>query len=243
MQTDPAAYDDFAWIYDRHWGRDTVRGLATLDRLVLDDHPPPARVLDLCCGTGQLDEALHARGYTVTGMDGSPSMLYHARRNAPECTFFQADARDFAVPQPHDLALCLYDSLNHLLEADDLRRAFRCVRAALRRGAPFLFDLNMDEGFRARWRGSFGLVEDDNACIARSSYDASAAAAEFHATIFRLRDGWQRSDVVLHQRCHPVDDVLAALADAGFRDVRVIDAQRDLGIARQVGRSYFLAIA
>ncbi|HLM66022.1 MAG TPA: class I SAM-dependent methyltransferase, partial [Longimicrobium sp.] len=152
MQTQPAAYDDLAWIYDRHWGRDTERALGTIGRLALDGRPPPARVLDLCCGTGQLDRALHERGYTVTGVDGSPEMIRHARRNAPECEFVVADVRDFSLPCAYDVALCMYDSLNHLMELGDLRRAFGAVRRALRPGAPFLFDLNLAEGYRARWR-------------------------------------------------------------------------------------------
>jgi SAM-dependent methyltransferase len=243
MQTDPAAYDDFAWIYDRHWGRDTERGMETIGRLVLDGRPPPARVLDLCCGTGGLDRALHARGYAVTGVDGSQEMIAHARRNAPDCAFIVADARDFTVPGTYDVALCMYDSLNHLLQPDDLRRAFRAVRRALRPGAPFLFDLNMAEGFRARWRGSFGVVEDDYAFVVRSGYDEPAASAELLATIFRRRDGWERTDVALHQRCYSADEVAGALAAEGFTGIRIIDALNDLGIAKQVGRSYFLATA
>ena len=243
MQTHPAAYDDFAWIYDRHWGRDTVRDLGTIGRVVLDDRPPPARVLDLCCGTGQLDRALHERGYAVTGVDGSPEMIAHARRNAPQCEFIVADARDFSVPGRYDVALSMYDSLNHLMELDDLRRAFGSVRRALNPGAPFLFDLNMAEGYRARWRGSFGVVEDDCAAIVRSGYDEASATGELLATLFRRGDGWERSDVVLRQRCYSAKDVAGALAAEGFSRTRIIDAARDLGLAKQVGRSYFLASA
>lgn len=243
MTTDPAAYDAFAWVYDRHWGRDTVRGLDTIEHLVLRDVPPPARVLDLCCGTGQLDHALHERGYDMTGVDGSPEMIRYARRNAPGCAFIVADARAFAAPGPFDVALCMYDSLNHLLEPDGLRRAFRVVHAALRPGAPFLFDLNMAEGYRARWRGSFGIVEDDHACIVRSRWDEQDGTAEFAATIFRQEGAWLRHDVVLRQRCHAEDDVRAALAAEGFRDIRVVDGAVDLGLPKQVGRAYFLARA
>jgi SAM-dependent methyltransferase len=241
--TQPAAYDASAWIYDRHWGQDTLRGMDTIDALVLRDVPPPARVLDLCYGTGQLDHALHARGYAVTGVDGSPEMIGYACRNAPGCEFIVADARAFSVPGAFDLALCMYDSLNHLMEPDDLRRAFRAVHGALRPGAPFLFDLNMAEGYRARWRGSFGVVEDDHAGIVRSRWDEADATAEFAATVFRQAPEWVRSDVVLRQRLHPADDVLAALAAEGFSDVLVLDGVRDLGQPKQVGRSYFLARA
>lgn len=244
MKTDPAAYDDFAWIYDRHWGRDTLRSMDTLRTLVLGDHPAPRRVLDLCCGTGQLDHALHQAGYAVTGVDGSAEMIGHARRNAPGCEFIVADARAFSVSEPCDLALCMYDSLNHLMSLDDLRQAFRAVRGALRPGAAFLFDLNMREGYRERWRGSFGFAEDDYAGIFRSAWDEQAETAELRATLFRLRDGgWARSDVTLHQRCYSPDQVADALAAEGFSDLRVLDARTDLRQAKQVGRSYFLCRA
>lgn len=244
MLTNPAAYDDFAWIYDRHWGRDATWMLDAIEPIVLRDVAAPARVLDLCCGTGQMARALHDRGYHVTGVDGSAEMIRYARRNAPDCTFVVADARDFAVPGPFDLALSMYDALNHLLEPDDLRRAFGRVHAALRPGAPFLFDLNLAEGFRARWRGSYGLAEDEYACVVRSRYDEPSASAELAATIFRPGEsGWTRSDVVLHQRCYAEDEVTAALAAEGFSRVRVLDGPRDLGLKQQVGRGFFLALA
>lgn len=38
------------------------------------------RILDAGCGTGPLTEELRARGAIMTGVDGSPAMLEHARR-------------------------------------------------------------------------------------------------------------------------------------------------------------------
>jgi SAM-dependent methyltransferase len=244
MNTGPAAYDDFAWIYDRHWGAHAARTLEIARTLVLRDHPPPRRVLDVCCGTGQMAHLLQQAGYTVTGVDGSPEMIQYARRNAPGCELIVADVRAFTVPVPCDLALCMYDSLNHLMSVDDLRQAFQSVRGALAPGAPFLFDLNLREGYRERWRGSFGFVEDDHACVVRSAWDEPSGTAELRATMFRQRDGgWQRSDVALHQRCHSPDEVAIALAAAGFTRLRVLEGRVDLGLEKQAGRGYFLCHA
>jgi SAM-dependent methyltransferase len=46
--------------------------------------PPPARVLDFGCGSGELGRSLTARGWRVTGVDVSGAMLDAARRAAPE---------------------------------------------------------------------------------------------------------------------------------------------------------------
>ena len=45
---------------------------------------PGDRVLDACCGTGDLAVAARERGGAVTGLDFSPAMLARARRKAPE---------------------------------------------------------------------------------------------------------------------------------------------------------------
>ncbi len=49
-------------------------------RAVAELRPPPARLLDFGCGTGELAAAFAARGYVVTGGDIAESMLAEARR-------------------------------------------------------------------------------------------------------------------------------------------------------------------
>ena len=49
------------------------------------------RVLDACCGTGDLAIAAQKAGGTVTGLDFSPRMLERARRKAPGQTWVEGD--------------------------------------------------------------------------------------------------------------------------------------------------------
>src|SRR3989454_9540692 len=115
-----------------------------LERLVLTRVPQGGRILDLCCGTGQLVGELMRRGYHVMGVDGSEQMLGFARANAPGAEFVHDDVRTMTLPSSHDAAVCLFDSLNHLLRPDEVETAFRNVRAAVTSGAPFLCDFNME---------------------------------------------------------------------------------------------------
>src|SRR5437868_4390317 len=78
-----AQYDRFASIYDRYFGTYARRVVPALERLLLGSLPGKARILDVCCGTGQLATALTERGFIVTGIDGSREMLRLAQRNAP----------------------------------------------------------------------------------------------------------------------------------------------------------------
>jgi demethylmenaquinone methyltransferase / 2-methoxy-6-polyprenyl-1,4-benzoquinol methylase len=73
---------------DRKWRRLTAEAVVT----------PGARVLDACCGTGDLALADARAGGRVTGVDFSHEMLARAERKAPEFDWVQADAA--ALPFP-----------------------------------------------------------------------------------------------------------------------------------------------
>jgi demethylmenaquinone methyltransferase / 2-methoxy-6-polyprenyl-1,4-benzoquinol methylase len=49
------------------------------------------RVLDACCGTGDLAVAASRAGGTVTGLDFAPRMLERARRKLPTATWVEGD--------------------------------------------------------------------------------------------------------------------------------------------------------
>ena len=52
---------------------------------------PGDRVLDACCGTGDLALAAQKAGGTVTGLDFAPRMLERARRKGPGVTWLEGD--------------------------------------------------------------------------------------------------------------------------------------------------------
>jgi SAM-dependent methyltransferase len=236
-------YDAFAWTYNRHWGDMFLRqSLKALDKLVLPRMPAGGRILDLCCGTGQLARELTARGLRVTGVDGSEEMLRYARTNAPDARFILADARSFRLPAKYGAAISAFDSLNHVMTLEGLTQVFRNVHAALAPGGRFLFDLNMEEAYLAQWRGSFTIVEDESVCILRPSYDPDEKLGRDDITMFRLVKGaWHRADLSLTQRCYPEGDVRSALSGAGFSEVSTYNAERDFDVRGGAGRTFFLA--
>ena len=75
---------------DRFWRRRAVRELGL---------QPGDRVLDLCCGTGDLTaELARDRVGEVLGMDFSPLMLEEARRKFPRLQFNFGDALQTGLP-------------------------------------------------------------------------------------------------------------------------------------------------
>jgi SAM-dependent methyltransferase len=234
-------YDPFASIYNKHWGNEfSPRVLPVLEKRVLVKLPASARILDLCCGTGQLVQMLLERGYQVTGLDGSAEMIRFARENAPAGEFIVDDARSFRLPAVYHAVVSAYDSLNHVMSLEELTQTFRNAYAALQDGGIFFFDLNMEMGFKLRWRGSFGVVEDEYACIVRANYRSMDRFAQMLITVFRLEDEvWRRSDLRFTQRCYPERDVRDALASVGFTDITTYEAHEEFGRTAEIGRMFF----
>ena len=242
----PAPYDEFAWMYDRHWGPHSLRKFAPiLADVLLPRLPPNARILDVCCGTGQIARWLSDQGCRVIGLDHSRPMLKYAEKRAPKATFVLADARSFDLPPRHHAAVSMFDSLNHVLALPELASAFRCVFAALAPGAPFFCDFNVRRKFLDGWRGDFCLLENGHACIVRTRYDDPSRLAHWEIAMFRrIRgDAWRRADLQLVQRAYEESEVCQALAYAGFADVETWDSDRTpAGIAPlPPGKCYFLA--
>ncbi len=239
--TDPYTdYDRFAWVYNQHWGGFSVRVMPVLEKLLLNRISENARILDLCCGTGQLAQSLNEHGYRVTGVDGSPEMLRYARENAPTVEFIASDARTFKADAAYQAVVSVFDSLNHIMNLDELTTVFHNVYAALLHDGFFMFDLNMEEGFITRWRGTFAIVRDDHVVVVRSSYDTDHKEGSMDFTVFRLEDTWQRTDIHLTQRAYTQDEITQALNAAGFSSVETYDAEKDLALNGNPGRMFFV---
>lgn len=240
-----AGYDPFAWIYSRDWGGEYhSQAVGVLNRALLDQLPPPAHILDLCCGDGRLAQCLLEAGYRVTGLDISAEMLGYARERCPAASFLQADARSFALAPRFDAVLSTFDSLNHIMSASDLRRVFRNVKTCLKPHGWLLFDLNRECAYTELWVWPYTKVEADRAFIARGTYDRDRRVASCDITVFRQQeDAWQRSDFNLKQHYHTDAEVRMALDREGFQDTVAFDAQDDLGMRGGIGygRVYYRA--
>jgi demethylmenaquinone methyltransferase/2-methoxy-6-polyprenyl-1,4-benzoquinol methylase len=106
---------------DRRWRRSTARAVAA----------PGARVLDVCCGTGDLAIACAREGAVVTGLDFSERMLDRARRKAPELDWVRGDA--LAIP----FGDATFDGVTvgfGVRNVEDLERGLRELRRILRPG-------------------------------------------------------------------------------------------------------------
>jgi SAM-dependent methyltransferase len=240
-------YDAFAWFYDRYWAPPFHDWQTpVLERLLFPALQRGDTILDLCCGTGHLANRLVTRGYQVIGVDASLEMLRFARTNVPAAEFVHADAAQFALARTVDAAVSTFDSLNHILNAEQVQRAFGRIHAVLRSGGLFVFDINTPEAYGERWNHSACQVYPEGAFFLRGGFDPQAGAATTSITMFRLLgETWQRSDVEVQQRPWDVQEIENMLQAAGFRHIDRFRTNEDrLGTSGHygIGRVHFRAV-
>jgi SAM-dependent methyltransferase len=117
------AADDIPELYQRHAAAfDALRGRDLMERGWLDRFtaamPPGAAILDLGCGMAEPIAAyLIGRGFRVTGVDCSPSLLGLARARFPDQSWHLLDMRSLDLASSFAGVLA-WNSFFHLSQAD-----------------------------------------------------------------------------------------------------------------------------
>lgn len=243
----PSPYDAIAEFYQRAWANWYLPSIRPfLRNFLFSILPKGAAVLDACCGCGHVTREVSAQGYRVVGVDASRELIARATRDIPQANFIVGDIRSFSANAVFDGALSTFDSLNHLLEFEDLCAALRCIRMALKPDAAFVFDMNLEEAYSLDL-ASWVRYEDENAIgFVRGQYNWETQTASTELLWFvreKDREFWRRSDALIHERCYSIEQISSAVRLAGFRKFERYSAYEvgitdDLGYGRLYGRAW-----
>lgn len=246
---DFCAYGGFAEVYDKFMDNvPYVEWTGYLKKVLADYNINDGLVLDLGCGTGSVTELLAQAGFDMIGVDNSEEMLAIAMEKQCESgssiLYLLQDMREFELYGTVRAVVSICDSINYITDIDELTEVFRLVNNYLDPGGIFIFDMNTVYKYK-ELLGSSTIAENrENASFIWENYfDGDSMINEYDLTVFvREKEGLYRKYEEFHyQKAYTIDEVKAALAEAGLKFVAVYDAFTENPVMEDSDRVCFVA--
>ncbi len=176
-------YEAHAGAWDRQRKRELGLEAAWLDRFAAL-LPAKATILDIGCGSGEpIARHLIERGFALTGVDSSPSLIALCRQRFPGHEWRVADMRALGLGRRFD-GLLAWHSIFHLAP-EDQRAMFPRFAAHAAPGAALMFTAGHGPGERI---GAWQNEPLYHASLDPAEYDALLEANGFRLVERRLRD-------------------------------------------------------
>ncbi|MBP5222694.1 MAG: class I SAM-dependent methyltransferase [Lachnospiraceae bacterium] len=256
------AYSDFADVYDElmdavpyELWRDRIVGL--IEKYGVSKPVRDARdaleaernlILDLGCGTGTLTEMLYQKGYDMIGIDNSGEMLEKAMEKREEggsqILYLLQDMRELELYCTVGTVVSVCDSVNYILEEEELIKVFSLVNNYLYPDGIFIFDFNTDYKYR-EVIGDAVIAENRENCsfIWENFYDEETGINEYDLTIFLRREGdlFERATETHLQRGYTPKQMEAFVRKAGMVILEMRDADTGEEVTPESERVYIVA--
>lgn len=185
-------------------------------------------VLDLGCGTGKLTRLMEQKGYDMIGVDNSFEMLDIARETAGEnILYLMQDMREFELYGTVRAIYSACDSVNYILEEEELLEVFKLVNNYLDPGGIFVFDINSSfKYYHLLGENTFAETRKEGSFIWENYFDEEEGINEYDLTLYiEEEDGrFARFQEVHYQKCYELEKIKELLAKAGLEFVNAYDA-------------------
>ena len=190
-----------------------------------------ARILDIGCGTGRHSIELAKRGYNVTGIDQSESLLKRAKEKAIEqkiqVDFQKHDARSLPFHHEFDLVIMICEGAFPLMETDEMNfQILKNAANALRPKGKLIF---------TTLNGLFPLFhsvkdfldsqtkEDANAKVCGLSFDLMTFRE--HNTLSFEDDSGNKKQLQCNERYYVPSEITWLLKTLNFRTIDIYGAK------------------
>lgn len=239
-------YGDFAAVYDKFMDETPYEEWSRMIAELIEKYgvSKPERdaeglldsernlVVDLGCGTGTLTELLYDRGYDIIGVDNSSEMLNIAMekkaKSGAEILYLQQDMRELELYSTVGTVISVCDSVNYILEEEELCRIFSLINNYLYPGGIFIFDFNTDYKYR-EIIGDSTIAENREDCsfIWENFYDPEEEMNEYDLTVFVREDGelFRKFTETHFQRGYTAEGISRLIEQAGLSLVTMFDAE------------------
>jgi len=227
------SYNNFALVYDMFMDNvDYEEWSSYIAGVLKENGVTDGLVLELGCGTGSMTELLAGQGYEMIGVDNSAEMLEVAfakkQVSGRDILYLLQDMREFELYGTVRAVISVCDSLNYILEEDELLGVFQMVDNYLDPGGVFVFDLNTVYKYEVMMgEETFAESREDGSFIWDNYYDSESMINEYELAIF-IPEGnegmYRKYEETHYQRAYELETVKGLLKRAGLEYAVAYDA-------------------
>lgn len=188
-------------------------------------------VLDLGCGTGTMTELFAEEGFDMIGVDNSMDMLNEAMGKKADheydILYLCQDMREFELFGTVRAIYSVCDSLNYILEDDELIKTFRLVNNYLDPEGIFIFDFNTEYKYQ-EIIGDQVIAENREDCsfIWENTYDLDTKINSYELSLFIKEGELYQKHVEEHfQKGYTLSHMKDLLVKGGMEFIEAIDAE------------------
>lgn len=169
-------------------------------------------LLDLACGRGRYSRAFHALGFSVTGVDASPSAIEFCKKAGnSKITFHVSDFRAGIGAGPFDWVVNLFTSFGYFEKDEDNLKVLETVAQSL--GKTGIFILDYLNPFLSRKE----LVREESRMIHEVGFDIRRSLeASFFVKHIQVRDKDKTFSFVERVRIFGPEDFKTMLGAVGL---------------------------
>ena len=190
------------------------------------------KILDIGCGTGRHSIELAKRGYLVTGIDLSDSLLSKAKEKAARLmlniAFEKCDARNLTYSDEFDVAIMLCEGAFPLMETDEMNYSIleNAEKALKNTGGKFIFTtLNgLFPLFHSVKEFLASQVDDGNATYDKNSFDLMTFRDHNVTTV--TDDFGGRKQLQCNERYYVPSEIMWMLKCLGFLKIDIYGARQ-----------------
>ena len=243
------SYKKFAGVYDMFMDNiDYPQWCEYLTGLLKEYGIEDGLVLELGCGTGSMTELLAKKGYDMIGVDNAEDMLQVAmekrERSGLDILYLLQDMREFELYGTVRAIVSVCDSMNYILEEEELLEVFRLANNYLDPGGMFIFDLNTQYKYR-NIIGDATIAEnrEDGSFIWENYFDEESQINEYALTLFLPEENglYRKSEEFHYQKAYNLEQVKQLLEEAGLEYITCYDAFTRKAPGKRSERVYMIA--
>lgn len=154
-------------------------------------------------------------------------MLQVAARKVPNAKLYHQNMVDFTIDEKFDVILCVFDSINHLLDFDDWKKMFANVKKHLNPNGLFIFDINTQEKLTRTIAESPWVKPFDENIMIMDVVDAGSGVSNWNIKVFEKMDGnkYELHEENIHEISFPIKQVETELKNI-YKEVTIKDKFR-----------------